>query len=467
MAAGAASLAGCSRMVNEVARRELPTDLRLPPNPEPTARLLGRVGFGPRPGELSEVAAIGPGTWVHQQLAPDASDDPALMLQLAQFEALSEDAAELRDDPDWNVTQQLSAAAILRATYSRWPLRERMVDLWTNHFNIYADKARGAFRKPTDDLKVIRTHALGTFPEMLAASAKSPAMLTYLDNQLNDRRHPNENYARELMELHTLGVHGGYTQRDVMNVARCFTGWTVENRFLRPRGTFRFDADQHDDGEKLVLGHVITSGGGVSDGEEVLAILGAHPSTARFIASKLTRTFLGKTEGPWVDRLANIYLQTKGDIPSMLEPLLTSDDLVNGEPIPKRPFDFLVSALRVTGAATDGIGVQAYLDRMGQPLFSWPMPDGYPDRAAAWTGSMLGRWNFAHDLTHGAAPGAGVNASELLASTHADPARAAVIVVLSRPTGSDDPVLDTLRSSKGDANGLLALALSSPEFQYR
>jgi uncharacterized protein (DUF1800 family) len=465
--AGLLTLAGCSRVIDKVAARPLPDKLALPPNPGPAARLLNRAGFGPRPGEIAMATDMGLDKWLDDQLHPSTDDDPVLMLNLARFEALSTDSAELEDIQEGPVMKELGAAAILRATYSRHQLRERMVDLWTNHFNIYAQKAHGAYKKPTDDLKVIRENALGSFPEMVKASAKSPAMLTYLDNQVNEFHHPNENYARELMELHTLGVHGGYSQQDVMEVARCFTGWTVEDRFLRPKGQFRFNEDAHDKGEKHVLGHVIPAGGGIEDAEQVLDILATHPSTARFISGKLCRAFLGTTDSPWVDKLSDFYLKTNGDISSMLRPLLLSSEVLEGAPIAKRPFDYMVSALRVTGATTDGEAVQTHLSNMGQPLYGWPMPDGYPERAAAWSGSMLGRWNFATDLVKGKIGGTHNDSSGLLSAAHDDNAHAAVIAVLGRNPDAADPMLLHLRQASADPSRLIALALSSPEFQYK
>src|SRR5712692_4635077 len=184
-----------------------------------------------------------------------------------------------------------------------------MVHFWTDHFNIDSSKAECKWLKAADDRDVIRPHAMGRFPDLLRASALSPAMLWYLDGRFNRKRDgddkPNENYARELLELHTLGVHGGYTQRDVMEVARCLTGWTLETRpfwlshAIRPRNAFWFDSARHDDGEKIVLGHRIPPGGGEKDGDRVLDILAQHPATARFIATKICRHFLGDDTGPW------------------------------------------------------------------------------------------------------------------------------------------------------------------------
>lgn len=462
--ASAATLAGCAR----IARRlddDLPPDLRIPGGDvRPAVRLLNRAGFGPRPGQLAAIEAHPLEAWVDQQLLADDSESTGLSLQLSRLEALRIDGMELRDIPESEILRQLSQAAILRATYSKWQLRERMVDFWTNHFNIYGRKGLAAYRKTTDDVDVIRRHALGTFPALLRASAHSAAMLAYLDNRQNIRGAANENYARELMELHTLGVHGGYTQQDVQEVARCFTGWTVEDRFLRHAGAFRFDDERHDHGPKTVLGHEIPGGRGIEDGEQVLTILVEHPACARFIATKLCRYFLGRNDSPWVEKLARIYSETGGDIPSMLKPLLLSEELLRGPGVVKRPFDFVVSALRALDATTDARQhLQRHLEAMGQPLFEWPMPDGYPDRTSAWTGSLLSRWNFAFSLARGQIADTSVDLQRLQERLAGD--AVAEFTALAMP-GEGDARLRSAAQSH-DAGTVAALALCSPEFQWR
>jgi uncharacterized protein (DUF1800 family) len=296
-------------------------------------------------------------------------------------------------------------------------------------------------------------------------------MLSYLDNPSNRHGVANENYARELMELHTLGVHGGYTQNDVQEVARCLTGWTVEDRFLHRRGTFRFDRERHDDGPKMVLGVSIPAGGGAADGDRVLEILATHPSTARFIAGKLVRYFHGESapSESVIASVAEVYKTTGGSIPAMLRALLAgkgphgiSPTLLSATPLLKRPFDYVVSALRVTGAETDGgSALQKHLAGMGQPLFQWPMPDGYPDNTAAWTGSLLARWNFAAALMSGDIPG-----------TSADkmPFRNAELIeaVLPGLDGETRARLGhCLRPFHHQPDQSLALLLASPAFQWR
>jgi uncharacterized protein (DUF1800 family) len=276
------------------------------------------------------------------------------------------------------------------------------------------------------------------------------------------------------MELHTLGVHGGYSQKDVQEVARCFTGWTIEDRFLnRYRGQFRFDAERHDNGEKIVLGQKISAKGGEKDAERVLDILVKHPQTAKYISEKLCRYFLGEESGAWPQKMAKIYLQTNGDIKAMLRPLLLSDELRNGAPIIKRPFDFLVSSLRALGADTDGgPPLQTHLTRMGQPLHLWPMPDGYPDQTRAWTGSLLARWNFAIALTHNKIDNTSLNLAALVGKREA--AQALTEIVLGHPAQEKQKLINTITKNLADvkdeakvASNTAALLLCTPEFQWR
>lgn len=460
-AASAGVLAGCGRLAPQLESRRLP-DLIAPPsgNVAPVVRLLDRAGWGPRPGEVEEVEALGPEVWLERQLQPEEAEPARLTFLLNRLDILRVDGMELRDLPENEMVRQLQAAALLRAVYSPWSLRERMVDFWSNHFNIYARKGFASYRKPADDVNVVRAHALGKFRDMLMASAKSPAMLGYLDNRLNMKTSPNENYAREIMELHTLGVDGGYTQRDVQEVARCFTGWRIENRFLKRHGAFRFDPERHDDGEKVVLGHRIPAGGGIKDGEQVVEILAKHPSTARHLSRKLCRHFLGTDDTPWVARLAEIYTRTEGDIPSLLRPLLLSEEVREGPPVAKRPVDFVVSALRAVDADTEALNpVQAHLEAMGQPLFEWPMPDGYPDGAAPWAGSLLARWNFAFALAEGRLGDTRVRVKDLTSRMSPQGPEGWANLVLPGRTvppipNETDPMM-------------MALALASPEFQWR
>ncbi|MDQ3815475.1 MAG: DUF1800 domain-containing protein [Armatimonadota bacterium] len=512
LAGTGALLSGCSKVIQRYTAPKLPGSVALPAGEtEPITRLINRVSFGPTPGEVERVAALGAERYVDEQLNADNGretsfklgqlldpvqsakaalkrrdgEDLNLSLRLRSLEVPHGDTMDLRNLKEREVLMQLQQAAILRAVYSRHQLRERLVDFWSNHFNIYAREGFRTYYKPADERSVIRQHALGSFPELLRASAHSPAMLFYLNNEANRRGVPNENYARELMELHSLGVHGGYTQKDVLEVARCFTGWRVEERFLKRRGTFFFDPSRHDDGPKTVLGVKIPAGGGQKDADKVLDILARHPSTARFISGKLCRYFLGDAATTWTEKMAAIYLKTNGNIKAMLRPMLLSPELLHSPPILKRPFDFLISALRALNADTDGsIPLQQHLARMGQPLYQWPMPDGYPDKTAAWTGSLLARWNFAFALTAGSIKGTALDLPGLMrvahATTDAQCTAALIEIVLSRRAEADAlrPLHDKLlahcgrvprygNKTRSVVAEAAALLLAAPEFQWR
>ena len=252
-------------------------------------------------------------------------------------------------------------------------------------------------------------------------------------------------------------------------VARCLSGWTVHSHWHR--GRFYFDADQHDDGVKQVLGKTIPKGGGVTDGEHVLDILAAHPSTAAHLSRKLCRHFLGEANAGQVSAIADVYLKTSGNIKAMLRALLTETNLAAATPILKRPFDYAVSALRVFGCDTDGgAGVQTHLARMGQPLFAWPMPDGFPDRTGAWTGTLIPRWNYALSLAGGTLENTTLDTVALTKAGQKaglPPHDTLLELAFSLPAGH--PALRALRST---ASGMpvceyAALLLMSPAFQWR
>lgn len=472
--AAASLLSGCESLEQRLTKAALPPQAFPPqglPAHSPALRLLHRAGYGPRPGDLAHFAAIGAEAWVDAQLAPMAlEEDARLTWRLRRLgDILEPDPGLLFDQDDHRVVQALREAALLRAVYSRRQLQARMTEFWGDHFNIYAFKGQGPQLKVVDDAQ-IRPFALGKFRDLLGASARSAAMLGYLDNTANRKGVPNENYARELMELHTLVVRGGYTQADVREVARCLTGWTAEKRWHR--GRFQFDASVHDPGAKQVLGTRLPAGGGVRDGERVLDILAAHPATARHLATKLCRRFRGDESPQWVSRLSGIYQKTGGDIAAMLRPLLLSPDFGNAPPIFKRPLDYVVSALRALDADTDGgAGVQGHLEAMGQALFAWPMPDGFPEGEAAWTGAMVPRWNFALALAGGTTenttldlPGI-VAAGEKLGLTTPD-----AILELVFGGVATDPALADVRAQARfypSPREFAAVALMSPAFGWR
>lgn len=394
---------------------------------------LNRVAYGPRPGDVSRVADMGARAYVEEQLADRMDESQTVNWRVNSLDVhqMEQDAPDmLYSMDDGQLLRETMQAALLRAVYGQHQLREIVADFWTNHFNIYALKNDVRTLIPTDTERVLRPHALGKFADLLRASAHSPAMLAYLDNNQNRRanktkngsENANENYARELLELHTLGVNSGYTQRDIQEVARCFTGWTVTTGFRR--GQYAFEAARHDEDGKYIpfLNLTITPHGGERDAQIVLARLAAHPATAHFVARKLCRRFLGDAPSGVVESAANAYLRSGGDIRATLRPILLDAlaDPAVCKPILKRPLDYIASSLRALAADTDGgENVQKHLSDMGQPLYQWPMPDGFPEKPTAWTGSLLPRWNFALALCANQIPGTHTDLNATLLAAHA------------------------------------------------
>ena len=413
LTAAGAALSGCAPAYNWLAEQaESAVKHGLPPGEDAVGfRLLNRLTFGPRTDERWRLAEIGWQAWVEEQLSPEEIEDPVSDLRLRGFNTLSMGANDLFDLSDklfddqdrLSVPDELRHATLIRQVYSRRQLYERMVEFWSDHFNISAEKSDCFYLKTVDDRDVIRKHALGNFGELLSASAHSPAMLAYLDNHANHKDAPNENYARELLELHSLGVDGGYSQQDVMEFARCLTGWTIKEHFWR--GDYVFKDENHDDGSKFVLGHLIKPAG-QSEVEGVLERLASHPGSARFIVLKLARRFIADNPPEdVVESAANAFLSSRGDIKTVMRVLLL-DHAGAMQPKYKRPVDFVVSALRMLEARSDGDpALHTFLARMGQRYFSWPTPDGYPDRAEAWQGNLLPRWQFALALMQNEIPG--------------------------------------------------------------
>ena len=334
--------------------------------------------------------------------------------------------------------RELQQAKLLRAVFSEKQLQEVMVDFWFNHFNVFAQKDNARLLLTSYERDVIRPHALGKFKELLTATAQSPAMLYYLDNFLSQAEVPmpprkegdtsppprrpgvNENYGRELMELHTLGVDGGYSQKDVLEVARCFTGWTVTPA---PNWSFVFRPRTHDKGEKLVLGKRIAPGGGIEDGLRVLDLLARHPSTAQFLSRKLCQRFVAD-EPPesLVDRVAEVFTRTEGDIRQVVRAILTSPDFYSPKYYRnkiKSPLELAASAIRATGASTDGAQpiIQA-ISRMGGALYLCQPPTGYSEDSSRWLSSatLLERMNFAVALIGNRLNGTRVDVSRFVAA---------------------------------------------------
>jgi uncharacterized protein (DUF1800 family) len=337
------------------------------------------------------------------------------------------------------------------------------------------------------DRDAIRPYTLGKFRDLLGAVAHSPAMLFYLDNHLSTRRGLNENYARELMELHTLGVDGGYTQKDVQEVARALTGWTIDR--TRQPVTFLFRRDQHDTNAKMVLGHLLPSGRGIEDGEEVLDILARHPSTARHIALKLARRLVSDDPPPaLVDRAAETFTRTDGDIAAVVRTIVTSREFFSRAAFRakvKTPYDLVISARRALDAPVDTTPQTARLiARLGQPSFGWQPPDGWPEKGIAWMtpATMFTRIKFGSDLSEGrvptVAPAKQWHPWPALAGAPLDAQVQGVVDnILSRCADSVTRATMLGIRPNGDAQSppaaaqrlreLLAIAFASPEFQRR
>jgi uncharacterized protein (DUF1800 family) len=434
--------------------------------------------------------------------------------------------------PQQEVVQESQQAKILRAVYSERQLQEVMTDFWFNHFNVYVQKGPDRILTASYERDAIRPNVFGKFEDLLKATAEHPAMLFYLDNWMSaspnakmpDRdelrrmrrerrfggfgnramrrmemdeirminqngkvpkrsRGLNENYAREIMELHTLGVDGGYTQKDVQEVARCFTGWTIRNP--RAGGDFYFNQFMHDDGEKTVLGKKIPSGGGIKDGYAVIHMLATHPSTAKFVSTKLARKFISDNPPPaLVARMSQAFLKTDGDIREVLRTMFKSPEFFATENYRakiKTPFEMTVSAVRAIGADTNGAPqFHRWMSQMGEGLFMCQPPTGYPDTAERWvnTGALLERMNFALALSENRIPGARVNLQNLLADASATRQSQVVdhfVKLLLR--GQISPqTRETIDKSLGerrlamaggqvDVAKVVGLILGSPEFQ--
>ena len=385
-----------------------PSDPALPAASQEYA-ILKRTSFGVHRDALSAAQSMGIDAYLENQLNYQTIDDGDLESTLATLFPNTTQSPEqlIAGFPDnaGIVAQQMAMASQYRQIFSQRQLYEVMVEFWSEHFNIHLLNGLGPTLKPEDDRQVIRAHALGNFRDLLGASAHSPSMLFYLDNFYNLASAPNENYARELMELHTLGVDGGYTEEDVKEVARCFTGWSF--RFPGDAsgeyGTFKFVPLVHDNNAKVVLGNTIAAGGGENDAEQVLDILATHPSTARFIATKLCRRFISDTpDTATIDTVAAAFTAYNGDIKNTLRALFATPAFRDTQDLKFcRPTEFLAGMIRAlapdTTFPTDNGQLFFFAQSLlGQLPFFWPTPDGYPDTQDYWanTGGLLNRWRL-------------------------------------------------------------------------
>ena len=405
-------------------------------------------------------------------------------------------AAVLSRTPQQVVVDDLRQAKLYRAIYSNRQLEEVLTDFWFNHFNVYEAKGQDRRVLTSYERDAIRPHVLGKFKDLLLAVARHPAMLYYLDNWESmaadffdvgpfapqnpgaPGRGPfarqahglNENYGRELMELHTLGVNGGYTQQDVIEVARCFTGWTIKKPAEDPQ--FVFASFMHDNGEKTVLGHKIAAGGGEQDGLTVIDLLAHHPSTARFISTKLARHFVADDPpAALIDRLAQTFTRTDGDLRAVLAALFASREFFSQgayESKVRSPLEMVAGAVRAIDAdAIDTYVLAQKVGEMGEPLYGKEAPTGYKDNAAAWlsTASVMARMEFADALVNGRTPGVKVDWSRFAGKDPAAMARE--LLHRDLPPDALAAVQDGLQGTEPTPARIAGLLLSSPEFQRR
>jgi uncharacterized protein (DUF1800 family) len=446
--------------------------------------VLNRAAYGPRPGEVAQVTAMGVQRYLEAQLDPASIPlPPALAARLAALDTVNRSAGEsvaqfvelrkdVREEEEGarqrrqaalaRMSREAEEARLLRAIDSPRQLEEVMVDFWYNHFNVFGGKGIDRALVASYERDAIRPHVFGAFRDLLGATAKHPAMLYYLDNHLSSaRRGLNENYARELMELHTLGVDGGYTQKDVTELARMLTGWTYEQRALiAANQTFRFDPKRHDHGAKLWLGREVAAQG-QAEGEFALDVLAAHPSTARHLSYKLAQYFVDDNPpAALVERMARSYTESKGEIRAVLRTLFASAEFLapaNPGAKFKTPWQFVVSAARAAAVpVADTAPLGNALRQLGMPLYGCVTPDGYKNTQDAWLNpdALTRRISFAAALAAGRLPLApGV--------ARLDPAQLgetldAVISSRTRGLVNDNPA--PLRA---------AMLLGSPDFMQR
>jgi Protein of unknown function (DUF1800) len=465
---------------------------------------LNRLTFGPRPGDALRVRQIGVDRWIAEQLSPASINDDQTTAFLAHFATYNHtlpfpqrrqgDTAVMRELGQQRrlLAADVEAARVARAELTTRQLDEVMTDFWENHFNVYARKGGPELYYLADfDRDVIRPRALGKFRDLLEAVAKSPAMLFYLDNWRSRADGLNENYGRELLELHTLGVDGGYTQADVINVARAFTGWSID----RQTGSFVFRPGFHDTQAKLVLGHTLPAGRGIEDGEEVLDIVAHEPATAQFIARKLCIRFVNDSPPPaLVERAAETFTRTDGDIRQVMWTIVTSPEFFSRAAYRskvKSPFEVVLSATRALDAAPDSTPRTAQvIARLGEPLFGHAAPNGYAETGESWinTGAILSRINFGLAVAADRIPGASVERWPVAVQLASLPRDAQVDGVITALLGGDASP-DTRRilmsgnhpflaAARADSSAMteaqpqgfaqiVGLAIGAPEFQRR
>jgi len=504
-----------------------------PSERERVEQALNRLTFGARAGDVDRVLEIGLERWIDRQLNPERIPDPGLDERLARYSILERSPAEMiREDREQRqaikkvreqisaegeelsekqtrarmrqelgttrplrrrIVAEMQAAKLTRAIYSERQLEELLVDFWFNHFNVFAGKRQLRYAVAEYERDVIRPHALGRFEDLLMATAKSPAMLFYLDNwlsvdpeaaeRLEQRRRKaggrmrkglNENYARELLELHTLGVEGGYTQRDVTELARVLTGWTLRG-IQKGELRFFFDARMHDPGGKHLLAEPVR-GGGIEEGEAVIRRLARHPATARFVTTKLVRRFVAdEPPAMLVERASRTFSATGGDIREVLRTIFSAPEFYAPDYRAakfKTPLEFVASAARASSAdVRDARPLARAVAEMGMPLYLSSPPTGYGDGADAWvsTNALVSRLSFAVQIASGSIRGVRVSPSRWSAAgdDSLDLTEELAGTFLSATRVSDETLATIRQEAGGDPRRVASLLIGSPEFQRR
>lgn len=460
-----------------------------------------RLGFGPHPEQIDSVRAMGIERYIQTQLAAESIPEPQFLIdRLAELETLSLSPMELyrRYDPGKPQQSRMMVAAtsgpsdqlrsplnqaqqarLLRAIYSPRQLQEVMVDFWYNHFNVSFRKGLDTIWVGAYEQQAIRPHALGKFRDLLGATARHPAMLYYLDNWRNTAPDSpgarpgssglNENYARELMELHTLGVEAGYTQADVLSLAKILTGWGI-CKFEQPENEdgFCFYPQRHNPGNKVFLGQSI-AGGGIDEVERVLDLLASHPATAKHISYKLAEYFVhDQPPAALVDRLSKRFLATNGDIRLVLDTLFHSPEFWDQQALGakfKTPYQYVISIIRASGlTAENSYALYPLVQRQGMPVYGCDSPDGYKNTREAWLNpdAMIRRIGLAAVLAQGKLPPTATDPSATPA-----PGQPLDPQGLSKTLGDlfSTRTKQALAASPADLRP--ALLLGSPEFMYR
>ncbi|OWY31272.1 DUF1800 domain-containing protein [Herbaspirillum robiniae] len=470
---------------------------------ERALHVLNRLAYGPRPGDLEQVENMGVKRYIDQQLHPERIPlPPDLQARLAALPALQMTPSQLFVDygpPSFDkdaskeekqaarqrapreLTPQFHQARLLQATESPRQLEEVMTEFWANHFNVFEGKEWVRYWVGDYEKNAIRPYALGNFRDLLGAVAHHPAMLYYLDNWLSSGagtpgargrfKGLNENYARELMELHTLGVDGGYQQADVIVLARILSGWTIDvNAMKAGAAPFSFNARRHDAAPKLFLGKPLAASG-YQEGEAALDILAAHPSTARFISTQLAQYFVADKPDPaLVQKLAQTFMSTRGDIRAVLQALFDSPQFwarANYQAQFKTPYQFVVSSLRATATPVNNPRpVNGALAQFGMPLYGWLTPEGYKYSEEAWLNpdALLRRINFAGGLVNGKSPIARAEGDPPPANADARPADPQQLLATLGPAITPQAIA---KIQAAPANLQAGLILGSPDFMKR